>query len=106
MERYVDDRVETYEWRLPVEDRTVSGAVSGNRQRSMGFGGGSMTNADTHRYIDYFERSANRPERLPEHIRNGNRTGRVDINGYLAWLRANGYCLDMAADCARPPSRP
>lgn len=106
MERYVDDRVETYEWRLPVEDRTVSGAVSGNRQRSMGFGGGSMTNEHTHRYIDYFERSANRPERLPEHIRNGNRTGRVDINGYLAWLRANGYCLDMAADCARPPSRP
>jgi hypothetical protein len=60
----------------------------------MGFNN-SMTNADTHDYIDYTRRDVNAlgtgsaldPATL------ANRTGTVDIGGYLAWLRAHGYCF-------------
>jgi RHS repeat-associated protein len=81
--------------RVAAEDREVSGAVSGNSARTMGFNNNSMTNADTHRYINYTRRDVNQlgtgsaldPTTL------ANRTGTVEIAGYLAWLRAHGYCF-------------
>ncbi|HLO95475.1 MAG TPA: RHS repeat-associated core domain-containing protein, partial [Burkholderiaceae bacterium] len=85
-----------------VEDREVRGAASGRTQRTMGFGaalpGGdrSMVNADTHAFINYAARPNGEvvdPAALPEWIRNGNRTGTVDIKAYLSWLRSHGYAF-------------
>jgi RHS repeat-associated protein len=88
-----------------TEDRMVSGAPSGSTQRTMGFGapeaGGnrSMTNTETHEFIRYDPRPAN----ILEDTRNTdtiypdnntgsrNRTGTVDMQGYMSWLRQHGY---------------
>jgi len=77
------------------EDREVSGAVAGDRQRSMQFDNGSLTHADTLRYITWLPRDATRrgdgsaldPRRL------GDITATVDMARYLAWLEQpeNGY---------------
>ncbi len=77
------------------EDREVSGAVAGDRQRSMQFDNGSLTHADTLRYITWLPRDATRrgdgsaldPRSL------GDITGTVDMARYLAWLEEpeNGY---------------
>ncbi len=77
------------------EDREVSGAVAGDRQRSMQFDNGSLTHADTLRYITWLPRDATRrgdgsaldPRSL------GDITGTVDMGRYLAWLEEpeNGY---------------
>jgi hypothetical protein len=85
-----------------LEDRAVHGAASGTTQRTMGFGaalpGGdrSMVNADTHAFIHYADRPTGAtldPAALPAWIRDGNRTGTVDIAGYVSWLRGHGYAF-------------
>jgi RHS repeat-associated protein len=87
---------------LIAEDRRVSGAAGGTTQRTMRFNNDSMTNAQSHQYIQYFNREPTAvAAELPAEIRNGNRTGRVDINGYMEWLRNNGYCF-VGDACARP----
>ena len=84
-----------------VEDRQVNGGMGGGTQRTQTFGapepGGnrSMTNADTHPFINYTRRNtANDTRRttdIPE-IRNlQNRTGTVDMQSYMSWLRQHGY---------------
>ena len=93
---------------LTPEDRRVNGAVSGNTQRGMGFGaaqaGGnrSMTNADTHRLISYYERDPSPQPRqntndITDIVNLRNRTGTVDMPAYLGWLRQNGYALSGSA---------
>ena len=93
---------------LTPEDRRVNGAVSGNTQRGMGFGaaqaGGnrSMTNADTHRFISYYERDPSPQPRqntndITDIVNLRNRTGTVDMPAYLGWLRQNGYALSGSA---------
>lgn len=83
------------EWELlRAEDREVRGAVSGTTQRTMGFTAledRSMVNADTHGYIRYDGRPVgNDPDETWKAL-TGNRTGTVDIAGYMGWLKANGY---------------
>jgi hypothetical protein len=85
------------EWELlRAEDREVRGAVSGTTQRSMGFTAfgprdRSMVNADTHGYIHYVDRPvANDPDMTWSAL-TGNRTGTVNIAGYMDWLKDNGY---------------
>lgn len=79
------------------EDRQVNGAASGNSQRTMGFGTGntSMTNANTHRYIQYTPRPTNVVQNMDQaEIRAlNNDTGTVDIKAYTEWLSNNGYKL-------------
>ena len=94
-----------------VEDREIriNNVDTGVRQRNMRLGtpepGGnrSMTNADTHQFIRYFDRNTRgvlNPDNLPNEIYGGerlgagkdmNRTGTVDMAGYLNWLRQHGY---------------
>ena len=79
----------------PPEDRTVTGAVSGNKQRTMGFNNDSMTTADTYQFISYKPRKM---EELnwggAEDARTfGSNTGNVDVEAYLQWLRQHGYCF-------------
>jgi RHS repeat-associated protein len=86
-----------------TEDRLVQGAPSGNTQRTMGFGppeaGGnrSLTNADSHQFIIYDPRPVDIRQdtritnQIPPIANSGNRTGRVDMQGYMSWLRSNGY---------------
>lgn len=86
-----------------VEDRLVNGGLGGSTQRAQTFGapepGGnrSMTNADTHQFIDYTARNTANDTRktddIPE-IRNlQNRTGTVDMQSYMSWLRQHGYAF-------------
>ncbi len=85
------------EWELlRAEDREVRGAASGTTQRTMGFtafgaADQSMTNADTHQYISYFDRPVSNDPDDTWNVLTGNQTGTVDIAGYMAWLKANGY---------------
>jgi hypothetical protein len=93
------------------EDRTVNRAASGDKQRNMGFGSGtnSMTYADTQdataNFITYRDRStleryttadvdAGTPRSLIDQIKT-NVTGTVNIDGYVAWLKLNGYDLNQ-----------
>ena len=89
---------------LIPEDRRVNGAAAGGTQRTMGFGaaapGGdrSLTNAGTHSFIRYFERDPSaRPRQntndIAEIVNLRNRTGTVDMQAYLSWLRQHGYAL-------------
>jgi hypothetical protein len=84
-----------------VEDRVVNGGRGGRTQRTQTFGSPapdgnrSMTNADTHPFINYTPRNTARDTRstndIPE-IRNlHNRTGTVDMTSYMNWLREHGY---------------
>lgn len=85
------------EWELlRAEDREVRGAVSGATQRSMGFTAlgpedRSMVNADTHNYITYFDRPVGNDPDETWNALTDNRTGTVDIAGYMGWLKDNGY---------------
>jgi len=85
------------EWELlRAEDREVRSAVSGATQRSMGFTAlgpedRSMVNADTHNYITYFERPVGNDPGETWNALTDNRTGTVDIAGYMGWLKENGY---------------
>jgi hypothetical protein len=94
-----------------VEDRQIIGAVRGSTQRSMGFNNGSMTFADTQRFISYLDRDLNGADnsvqtwidRGPRQVNGGtNQTGTVDIGAYMRWLRDNGYCFAGDA-CERAP---
>lgn len=92
------------------EDRRVNGAVSGNTQRTMGFGtnSNSMTYADTqdpnNNFITYQDRSTlprYTKDDLSDQIGRGfldrlktNVTGTVNVDAYVAWLKLNGYSLD------------
>ena len=98
-----------------VEDRAVNGAVSGNSARTMGFtdfaaNDRSMRHTDTLGYISYLPRdlqgqtnsAATWASNGPRQMNGGtSQTGTVDIAGYTAWLRSNGYCLAGDA-CAQP----
>ena len=87
---------------LTAEDRGVRGAVRGNSGRTMQFSNNSMTNAQSHGFIDY----ASRPKTLNPAdtwiALTGNQTGHVRITDYMDWLRSNGYCF-VGASCAQPP---
>jgi RHS repeat-associated protein len=78
---------------ITAEDRAVRGAMRGATQRAMGFNNNSLTNAQTHEFIDY----ANRPITVDPidtwNSLTGNQTGRVRMAGYMEWLRRNGYCF-------------
>jgi RHS repeat-associated protein len=83
-----------------VEDRQVNGGLGGGTQRTqtfgpLGDGSGSMTNADTHQFINYTPRHiANDTRRTTDiaEIRDlQNRTGTVDMQNYMSWLRQHGY---------------
>jgi RHS repeat-associated protein len=84
---------------IRAEDREVRGAVSGRTQRTMGFGaaeaGGnrSMINRDTHQFIAYKPRDVNQLNEgtALDPSTMANRTGTVDMAGYLNWLRQHGY---------------
>jgi RHS repeat-associated protein len=98
-----------------VEDRRVNGAASGTTGRGLGFtdfapNDRSMTHGDSQRYISYLPRNLQGQDNSaatwasngPRQINGGtNQTGTVDINGYMAWLRANGYCFAGDA-CSQP----
>ena len=86
------------------EDRRVNGAVGGSTQRAMQFNfsngtanGRSMTNADTHQYISYTPRDpspagpAQDTNDIAAIVNLKNATGRVDMQGYMQWLRDHGY---------------
>lgn len=101
------------------EDRTVNGAVSGSAGRKMGFGAGSnsMTYADTqdpkNNFITYQDR--NKLDRYTDadvwnlEKRTGiegvtssmvgklktDVTGTVNVQAYVAWLKLNGYDLNL-----------
>lgn len=86
-----------------AEDREVRGGLGGGTQRTQTFGpaepGGnrSTANADTHPFITYMPRPDNiqadtRNSNDIAEIRNlSNRTGTMDIQGYMSWLRQHGY---------------
>lgn len=78
-----------------AEDRQVSGATSGTRQRSMGFDNDSMVHADTLEFITWLPRDLEQlgkgTELDPRKL--GNVTGTVDMQAYVQWLRDNGYEL-------------
>jgi RHS repeat-associated protein len=75
-----------------AEDRAVRRSGSGSTQRTMGFADGSMTNADTHEFIEYRQRDSMAPSNSPLNPLNFDQvTGTVDINGYRAWLQSHGY---------------
>jgi RHS repeat-associated protein len=87
---------------IEVEDREVHGATGGGTQRSMTFNNNSMTNAQTHGYIDYTKRTPSHDAEANAGIRAlGQQTGTVHINDYMGWLRRSGYCFYGDA-CARP----
>lgn len=85
------------EWELlRAEDREVRGAVSGTTQRTMGFTelgpeNKSMVNAETHDYIGYLIRPVGNDPDKTWNALTGNQTGRVNIAGYMDWLKDNGY---------------
>lgn len=86
-----------------TEDREVRGGLGGGTQRTQTFGpaeaGGnrSMTNADTHPFITYTPRPGDietdtRSSDDIAAIKNlNNRTGMVDMQNYVSWLRQHGY---------------
>jgi hypothetical protein len=85
-----------------VEDRQVIGGLGGGTQRTQTFGpaapGGnrSMVNANTHEFISYWERDPQLAGQAPTNeivdiVNLRNRTGSVDMQGYMNWLRKNGY---------------
>ncbi len=87
---------------IEVEDREVRGAPGGSTQRTMTFNNNSMTNAQTRDYIDYTQRTPSHDAEASASIRAlGQQTGTVRIDGYMGWLRRNGYCFHGDA-CARP----
>jgi RHS repeat-associated protein len=87
---------------ITPEDRRVNGAAAGTTQRTMQFGpplaGGnrSMVNTDTHEFINYTARDPVTTRRvntndLPAIVALQNRTGTVNMQNYLSWLRGHGY---------------
>ncbi|WEN42643.1 Protein RhsC [Thauera sp. GDN1] len=84
------------------EDRSVNGAIAGDRQRNMGFDNGSLTHADTHQFITWRARDIDQlgtgstldPRELD------NVTGTVDMRQYVKWLCANAYFDKNAPQCA------
>ena len=79
-------------WLASHSPRTAPGGAT--TQRNMRFGAGSMTNADTHRYIRYLARDANAaPGSALDPQRLGQITASVDIAGYVRWLREHRYGL-------------
>jgi hypothetical protein len=101
------------------EDRTVNGAVSGSTERTMGFGASSnsMTYADTqdpkNNFITYQDRSTlaryTDADVWDEKNNKGTKgvsssmvgklntdvTGTVNVEAYVAWLKLNGYDLNL-----------
>ena len=92
---------------VAIEDRQVRGATSGATQRTMRFNDPSMTNADTHQFIQYSSdrTAAPREPNNESYVRSLARTtGKVDVNAYMAWLRSNGYCF--TGDACAPAITP
>ena len=98
----------TYTEYIYAEDREVRGAVSGSTQREMGFtdfgpNNKSLTNPETHQFIDYTQGNTPRPDADNPNDGwekgTGNQTGQVNIQEYLAWLCANGYFTENSANC-------
>ena len=95
------------------EDREVRNAAGGTRQRQMVFAGRtaegsrSMTNADTHEFIAYQQRSVDQygKAKVGDSLRMDNNTGTVDITRYVDWLRKNNYCL-WGMSCSVAQARP
>lgn len=84
----------TQEEQLIAEDRQVRKAVSGNTQRTMGFGNNSLTTAGTYEFITYNPRTVGDYKEVESNI-----TGTVDLQRYIKWLREHGYCFaDDACD--------
>ena len=91
--------------RYVVEDRVVNGGQGGGRQRTQTFGaaeaGGnrSLTNAETHGFINYTARPADiatdtrRTQDIQAVVDLRNRTGTVNIQAYTSWLRQHGYAF-------------
>lgn len=91
------------------EDRQVNGAVSGDKQRNMGFGkdSNSMTYADTqnpeNKFITYQDRNTlarYTEEDISKEVSSSlvgriktDVTGTVNVDAYVAWLKLNGYAL-------------
>lgn len=82
-----------------VEDREVRGAASGTTQRTMGFGtpesgrNRSLTNGETHGLISYQGRANTGNPNETWASLTSNQTGRVDMQGYMSWLRQHGYAF-------------
>lgn len=75
------------------EDRQVRYRNGTNTtQRKMAFSSG-MSNADTTKFIKYFPRDP--LSRAWQQQQDLWQTGTVDMRGYLAWLNANGYNLQL-----------
>lgn len=78
-----------------VEDRQVNGGLGSGTQRGQSFVNGSLTNADTHQFINYSPRDTagdtRRTTDIPEISNLRNRTGTVDMVAYMNWLRQHGY---------------
>jgi RHS repeat-associated protein len=87
------------------EDRSVNGAVSGDKQRSMSFSPviASMTYADTGQFITYLDRASLERYTTKDVDKGSPRsflgqlktdaTGTINIDAYVAWLKLNGYGL-------------
>lgn len=83
-----------------VEDRQVNGGSGSGMQRGQTFSpagasNGSLTNADTHQFINYTPRDTagdtRRTTDIPQITNLHNRTGTVDMAAYMNWLRRHGY---------------
>jgi RHS repeat-associated protein len=90
--------VQTY----AVEDRLVNGGLGSGRQRGQTFAptissDTSLSNVDTHQFINYTPRDTagdtRRTTDIPEISNLHNRTGTVDMGAYINWLRQHGYTL-------------
>jgi RHS repeat-associated protein len=84
-----------------VEDREVHGGLGTGTERGQTFGpagpdgSSSMTNADTHQFINYTPRDTagdtRKTNNIPEIQDLHNQTGAVDMTSYINWLRLHGY---------------
>jgi RHS repeat-associated protein len=88
---------------LTPEDRVVVGATGGRTQRAMTFNNvnpmgtdRSLTNAETHQFIRYWDRDPVTGQQrdtnsITDTVNLRNRTGSVDMQAYMSWLRGHGY---------------
>ena len=70
------------------EDRRVNGGVGGTQRLMTGTG---MTYADTDKFVSYYSPDINSDGSITRTPKADASTGTVDMAGYLAWLRKNGY---------------
>ena len=94
---------------FPVEDRQVRAGLGGGTQRTQIFGppdpngNNSLTNADTHAFINYTARPPNiradtrETNNIAAIVNLQNRTGTVNMQNYMSWLRSHGYTFAGSA---------